>query len=195
MNNEVLDCIQTRRSVRDFKETQISEEELNRILNAAVYAPSGSNNQTWLFTAVQNKKTLEALNERVRLGFLEWQPGEKEYPAKLGARKRALNEEFNFYYHAPTLIIASNVPDYPNAMADCSTALQNVFLSAQSLGIGSCWVNQLTWLNASAGVREFLADLGIPKEHVICGAAALGYGNGEPPKAPARKEGTVHIVR
>lgn len=195
MNNEVLNCIQTRRSVRNYRETQVPEEELNRILNAAVYAPSGSNNQSWLFTAVQNAEVLEKLNELVRRGFLDWQPGEDEYPAKLGAKKRAESDAFNFYYHAPTLIIASNVPDYPNAMADCSAALQNIFLSAHSLGLGSCWINQLTWLNGNATVREYLAGLGIPKEHVICGAAAVGYLNGEYPKAPARKDGTVRIVK
>lgn len=195
MNNDILNSIFTRRSIRNYQETQVSEEDLNQILKAAVYAPSGSNSQTWLFTAIQDKNVLQKLNELVRRGFLEWQPGEKEYPAKLGAKKRAESEAFNFYYHAPTLVIASNVPDYANAMADCSAALQNIFLSAHSLGLGSCWINQLTWLNSNAGVREYLAELGLPKEHVICGAAAIGYRSGELPKAPARKENTVHIVR
>jgi len=193
--NDILDCILTRRSIRSYQETQVSEEDLNQILNAAVYAPSGSNSQTWLFTAIQNKSKLKKLNELLRQGFLEWQPGENEYPAKLGAKKRAENEDANFFYHAPTLIIASNVPNYANAMADCSAALQNIFLSAHSLGLGSCWINQLTWLNGCAKVREYLAELGIPKEHVICGAAAIGYHNGELPKAAARKKNTVHIVR
>lgn len=193
--NSILDCILTRRSIRNYQETQVSEEDLNQILNAAVYAPSGSNSQTWLFTAIQNKSKLEKLNELLRRGFLEWQPGENEYPAKLGAKKRAENGDVNFFYHAPTLVIASNVPNYANAMADCSTALQNIFLSAHSLGLGSCWINQLTWLNGCAGVREYLTEFGIPKEHVICGAAALGYLNGQQPKAAARKENTIHIIR
>ena len=195
MGNETLDSIFTRRSIRNYTDKQIGGDELNQILKAATYAPSGSNNQSWLFTVLQNKEMLEKLNDLVRRGFLDWQPGENEYPAKLGSKKRAESEAFNFYYHAPTLVIASNVPNYPNAMADCSVALQNIFLSAHSLGIGSCWINQLTWLNGCAGVREYLAALGIPKEHVICGAAALGYRNGEMPKAPARKENTIRIVR
>lgn len=194
MSNPVLDCILARRSVRSFRQEQISDEELNQILQAAVWAPSGSNNQSWLFTVVQNPGQLEQLNALLRRGFLEWQPGEHEYPAKLGARKRAENEDANFFYHAPTLVIVSNVPGYANAMADCSCALQNIFLSAQSLGIGSCWINQFTWLNDSNILREALAELGLPKEHVICGAAALGYPNGQAPKAPARRENTVHII-
>jgi Nitroreductase len=195
MENQVLDCILSRRSVRSFKQEQISNGELNSILQAAVWAPSGSNNQSWLFTAVQDPGVLDRLNAQLRRGFLDWQPGERESPAKLGAKKRAENEDAHFFYHAPTLVIASNVPDYPNAMADCSCALQNMFLAAHSLGVGSCWINQFTWLNGCAPLREYLATLGVPQEQVVCGAAAFGYRNGEAPKAPARRENTVRIIR
>ncbi len=198
MKNIVIESILSRRSVRNFKQEQIRDEELNQILQAAVWAPSGSNSQSWLFTAVQNPEILAELNALLCRGFREWQPGEHEYAAKLGAKKRAEHADANFLYHAPTLVIASNVPDYANAMADCSCALQNIFLASYSLEIGSCWINQFTWLNDYAPLRERLAELGLPKEHVICGAAALGYPNGEapkPPVLPVRKENTVHIIR
>ena len=53
--NDVLQNILTRRSVTKFKEEQIKDEELELILKAGVYAPSGMNKQTWQFTVVQNK--------------------------------------------------------------------------------------------------------------------------------------------
>lgn len=196
MENQVMNAILSRRSVRVFQEKQISDDELNLLLQAAVWAPSGSNSQSWRFTAVQNPRVLAEINALLRRGFLEWQPSETEYPAKLGAKKRAENESCNFFYHAPTLIIASNVPDYANAMADCSCALENLFLAAQSVGLGACWINQLTWLQENAALRAYLfTAAGIPKEHVICGAAAVGCPAGNLPKAPARREGTVQIVR
>lgn len=195
MENQVLDCILSRRSVRRFRPEQIGERELEQILRAAVWAPSGSNSQSWLFTAVQNPEKLDRLNALLCRGFLEWQPGENEYPAKLGAKRRAESPGANFLYHAPTLILASNVPDYANAMADCSCALENIFLAAHSLGLGSCWINQFTWLNGFAPLREYLAELGLPKEHVICGAAAVGRPEGPLPKPPARREHTVRIIR
>ena len=47
------------------------------------------------------------------------------------------------YYHAPTLVIVSNEPTQWWAGMDCACAIENMFLAAQSLGIGSCWINQL----------------------------------------------------
>ena len=56
LSNEVLDCIRARRSTRKFTEEQIGDEQLHTLLEAAVWAPSGGNNQTWLFTAVQSRE-------------------------------------------------------------------------------------------------------------------------------------------
>ena len=167
----------------------------DEILKAAVYAPSGSNNQSWLFTAIQNRKILEDLNEQVRIGFGLLSVAENDYPAKIRAKQNAQKEDYNFYYHAPTLIVASNVPNYANAIADCSAALENMFLAAHALGLGTCWINQLTWLGQMTNVRDFLAEYcHIPKEHVICGACAVGYTNGTYPKPAPRKENTIQII-
>ncbi|GHV17394.1 NAD(P)H nitroreductase [Spirochaetia bacterium] len=192
MSNTVLDTIRARRSTRAFEERQISRSDLDLILEAAIWAPSGSNSQSWLFTAIQNRETLLKLNELVRQGFQTWVPDD-DYPAKLGAKKGAQQEGFNCHYHAPTLIIASNKPNYENAMADCSLALENIFLAAESLGLGSCYINPLHWLRDDPGVREFLATLGIPREHTICSAAAIGY-IARPSSPPKRKEGTIRVI-
>lgn len=193
IKNGILDCIYSRRSTRSFEEKQIEEEYLNTLLEAAIWAPSGGNNQSWLFTAIQNKDILLHINKLVREGFQHWIPDDG-YPGKHDAKKKAQREDFNFYYNAPTLIIASNRPNYENAMADCSLALQNIFLAAQSLGLGSCYINQLHWLRNDSAIRDYLFALGIPKEHTICSAAAIGYIK-TASAAPARKEGAVKIVR
>jgi nitroreductase len=193
INNEILNCIHERRSTRRFTDKQISSEQLEAILDAAIWAPSGGNNQSWLFTAIQKKDVLLHLNELVRDGFQHWIPDD-DYPGKLGAKEHSQRESYNFYYHAPTLIIASNRPNYENAMADCALALQNVFLAAQSLQLGSCYINQLHWLRNDPCVRAYLVELGIPKEHTICSAAAIGFIGAES-TVPIRKEGTIHIIR
>ena len=54
MSNEVLENIKSRRSVRTYTERQVSAGDLNLILEAAAYAPSGMNFQTWHFTAIQD---------------------------------------------------------------------------------------------------------------------------------------------
>ena len=191
-NNEVLNCIHARRSTRRFTDEQISPEQLDALLDAAIWAPSGSNSQSWLFTAIQKKDVLLHLNELVREGFQHWIPDD-QYPGKLAAKERSQKDDFNFYYHAPTLIVASNRPNYENAMADCALGLENIFLAAESLGLGSCYINQLHWLRDDPGVRAYLSELGIPREHTICSSAAIGFGEKSP--APARKEGTIHIIR
>ena len=193
MKNEVLTCIRERRSTRKFEERQIEDEQLDALLEAAIWAPSGGNNQTWLFTAIQNPEKLLQLNNLVREGFQTWIPDD-DYPGKLAAKSMSSKYSYNFYYHAPTLIIASNRPNYANAMADSALALENIFIAAQSIGLGSCYINQLHWLRNDPGIREFLAELGIPREHVICSSAVIGYIDAAS-SAPARKEGTINIVR
>ena len=192
MENSTIKCIKERRSVRKYKEKQISPEELAALLEAAIWAPNGTNNQSWLFTAIQSKDVLLGLNKVVRQAFLDWE-ADDAYPMIKSAKARAASESYNFYYHAPTLIIASNVPGYQNAMADCAAGLQNILLAAQSLGLGSCWVNQPRWLSGNKNLRDFLAELGLPKEHVICGSAAVGLADAVPPP-PKRKDGTTLII-
>jgi nitroreductase len=192
IRNEVLDCIRARRSTRQFQEKQIEKEYLEALLEAAIWAPSGSNSQSWLFTAIQNKDIIAKINELLREGFQHWTPDD-DYPGKLGVKAYAQREDAHFFHHAPTLIIASNRPNYENAMADCALALENLFLAAHSLRLGSCYVNQLHWLRNDPGLRNYLFELGIPKEHTICSAASVGH-IGKESSIPIRKDGTIHII-
>jgi nitroreductase len=172
--NEVLQNIITRRSVRSFKEEQIKDEELNLILQAGMYAPSGMNKQSWQFTVVQNKEKIELLAKVVR--------------ETLGR-----DAGYNFYA-PPTLIMLSNERDNTNGLADCSCALENIFLMANSLGIGSCWINQLKTICDEKEVREVLTSFGIPENHIVWGIAAIGYSSGIP-KVHERKESVIKYVK
>ena len=62
--NETIQSILNRRSIRDFKEEQISDEDLNIILECGRYAPSGMNRQSYAFVAIQNEDMMhELVNE------------------------------------------------------------------------------------------------------------------------------------
>jgi nitroreductase len=193
ITNTVLDCIHTRRSTRSFLDRPVEDDILEALLDAAIWAPSGSNNQSWLFTAVANREMLLEINKLVKQGFQTYVPDD-DYRGKHLAKTVSQKKGYSFYYNAPALVIASNKPDYENAMADCALALENLFLAAHSLGLGSCYVNQLHWLRQDGPLREYLADLGIPRAHTICSAAAVGYIAKES-SAPPRKDGTTRIVR
>jgi nitroreductase len=194
IDNEVLRAIKARRSTRKFTGEQIALEQLEVLLDAAIWAPSGSNSQSWLFTAIQREDILAKLNAIVGEAFAERYVPDDDYPSKHGIKEYAKRDDFNFYHHAPTLIIASNKPNYENAMADCALALENIFLAAQSIGLGTCYINQLHWLRNDGGVREYLAELGVPREHTICSSVAVGF-IGKESTAPTRKEGTINIIR
>lgn len=59
---KVIDAILTRRSVREFNDRPISKEEINTILNAGRWAPSGLNNQPWRFVVVRAPETIHKLS-------------------------------------------------------------------------------------------------------------------------------------
>lgn len=96
----------------------------------------------------------------------------------------------------PTLVIVSNEPTQWWAAMDCACTLENIFLAAKSLGIGSCWINQLGQTCDDPDVRAFLTKLGVPESHKVYGCAALGYAPADAPvKEKKVKEGTVTIIR
>ncbi|GHV70718.1 NAD(P)H nitroreductase [Spirochaetia bacterium] len=192
MARDILDIIHSRRSTRSFTDQKPGREQIDLLLEAAIWAPSGSNNQSWLFTAIRNTEIISKMNELIRQGFKTWIPDD-DYPAKLGAKEHSQRPEFHFCNYAPVLIIASNKPNYENAMADCSLALENIFLVAESLGLGSCYINSPHWLRNDPGLRDFLFTLGIPREHTICNTAAIGFIE-KPSAPPARKPGTIRVV-
>ena len=68
--NSIIENILTRRSIRTFRETQLSEEDLNTILTAGSYAPNGMGTQSWKFTAIQKTSVLAKVNEAIRLTLI-----------------------------------------------------------------------------------------------------------------------------
>ena len=169
--NEVIQNIKTRRSVRSFTDKRISDEDLREIAEAGMFAPSGMNRQTWQFTVVHNQEKIKALAAAIA-----------EVLGRSG---------YNFY--APdALIIPSNVADSAWGRDDNACALQNIFLAAHSLGIGSVWINQLRDICDDPKIRPLLRDLGIPDNHIVYGLAALGYA-ASAPKEIAHKEAIVFV--
>ena len=175
--NEVINNIKSRRSCRAYKEKQVSNEELNEILECALSGPSGMNSQGCYYTAIQNREVLQELNEAVKSVFRQRED------------ERGFNENYNFYYNAPTLIIVTAKKDYKYFYTDGSAGLENIFLAATSLGLGSCWINQLGDTCNSPLVRSVLDRCHIPSDFDIIGCAAIGYSANqsvEPKRVPGR---------
>lgn len=174
--NVILQNIKNRRSIRSFENKQITDEELNLLLEAAVYAPSGMNRQCWKFTALQNNEMLKNLSTNIKIS--------------LGMPQDRL---YNFY-GAPTLIIVSNDRSCKTGALDCAAALENIFLAATSLGLGSCWINQLNDCCDQAEIRTLLTSFDIPENHIVWGCAAIGYPL-ESPTAKPRNNNITTVIK
>ena len=80
-----------------------------------------------------------------------------------------------FHYGAPVLIVTANKAAYGNAMADSACALENMMIAANALDLGSCWINQLKWLNEEPEILEYLYSLGMKETERVYGAVIIGY--------------------
>lgn len=172
--NEVIKCMKARRSCRRFLEEQLLEQDLEAILEAGRYAPSGGNNQSCHLIVIQSKSILQELKELVEHEFSKMEIYEGMYKSIRASILASQKGNYNFYYNAPTLVVVANKKDYGNAMADSACLLENMMLSASSLNIGSCWINQLRWLDGNPVIRAFLEKLGLDEGETVCGSLALG---------------------
>ncbi len=170
----MLDVIKQRRSIRKFTEDALTREELEEIVEAGRYAPTGGNSQSVHFTVICNQEILAELRDKVQGAFAAMELRGDLYKSLQNSIRVSKLGKYVYDYHAPVLIVVSNQKSYSNAMADSACALENMMLQATALGIGSCWINQLHWLDEDQAVREVLKRCGIPEEETICGSLALG---------------------
>jgi len=176
--NNIEEIIMNRRSVRKFNDKPITDDELSAIIEAGRWAPTGGNCQTVHFLVITNKDVLETLRLRVKEAFSDMALSDDQYVSIQNSIKLAKQGNYVYDYNAPVLIVVSNRRGYPNAIADSACALQNMMLTAESMGIGSCWINQLHWLDENRLIRAYLEPLGLGTDETICGAVALGNYDG-----------------
>jgi nitroreductase len=131
MTNETLQTIKQRRSVRQYADKQISDEELAAVIEAGLYAPHGGSHEDDLFfTVIQNKELMGEIN-RLAKAVARQREGLKE----LGG-----NESFDCLYRAPTFIIVSYNESTVCPETDSAAVLQNMLLATESIGLGGCWL-------------------------------------------------------
>lgn len=172
--NETLKTLLERRTIRKFKPEQIKDEELNAILQAGMYAPSGANQQSALLVVIQNKDMLKKI-------------------AKMNAS--IMGKDINPYYDAPTVILVFADMNKLTPIEDGSLALGNMFNAAASLGIGSCWVHRTKEMFESEEGRTLLKKWGVQGDYVGIGSCILGYPDCERPEPAPRKEGFLIYVK
>ena len=169
------ELIQSRRSTRTYKQAAVEREELEQIIEAGRYAPSGGNSQTTHFIVIQKKEVLDQLAELVKQEFAKMEVEEGMYVSMVHSIEASKKGTYIFHYNAPVLIVTANQKDYGNNIADCACALENMMLISNDLDLGSCWINQLRWLNENPVILKYLSSLGLEDNERVYGALAVGY--------------------
>lgn len=171
MTNEAIENLLSRRSVRKYEDRQITDDELDTVLKAGLYAPSAMNRQSTVLVAVRDRETrdlLSAMNAKV------------------------LGQDDDPFYGAPCVVVVLGRNDRC-IFQDGSLVLGNMMNAAKAIGLGSCWINRATEMFETPEGKALLAKWGLDEGLIGIGNCILGY-PAEDPEAKPRADGRVVIV-
>ncbi|MCU0482993.1 MAG: nitroreductase family protein [Chloroflexi bacterium] len=165
-----MEALLTRRSIREYRAEPIPPEVVRRILEAAMHAPSGNNEQPWHFVVIDDPQLLGAI------------------PAIHSAADMAAG--------APLGILVCGDPRLEKVRdmwpLDCAAATQNLMLAAWEHGVGSVWTGIS---HRPQRVEAFRQLFGVPDEIVPFALVVLGYPAAAPKEAHRFREDRVHANR
>jgi nitroreductase len=200
---ETCEAIRSRSSIRAFLPQPVSREAIARVLEVSRWAPSGRNRQPWRVTVVTGAARdalVVRLLERARARHAEIGAMQGE-PPEVRAHWTRLRELFDRaaealgqslweflmagsygFYGAPVVIVVASVSS-GHAGAEVAPFITTLLLAAHDQGLGACWLGMpLAYPDI---IRE---ELGIPEEHKLAGALALGYADLASPANGFRSE-------
>jgi len=155
-NNNIIDILQNRRSIRRFTEQSIEHDKLEQLIEAANWAPTSCNRQPLKYLFVKDPELKKQLSATISGG-------------KLFAHNAAV-----------ILLVLADKRGYRfgeerfTPYQDSAAAIQNILLTVEYLRLGACWCTYTSYSSISdeSGVRRMLK---IPNRFLICGAIAIGY--------------------
>ena len=175
-----------RRSIRVYKNRVVPQEDLQRLIELARYAPSGHNSQgaSWI---VLGKSNLHSLAGTV-VDWMRWVIAHKPDLAASMHLERTVQRwedgEDVVLRNAPAVIIAHAPADDRFAPSTCTLALSYLDLAATALGLGTCWAGYFT---AAATFPPMKAALDLPAGHQVFGSMMVGYPAFSYQRLPSRK--------
>ena len=152
--NETLRTLTERRSIRSFSDKPVPREDIEKIIKAGLYAPTGRNTRDTLFLVVTNKELRDRLS-------------------KMNAS--VMGSDNDPFYGAGTVIVVFADRNRTTTVEDGSCAMANLMNAAFSLGIDSCWIHRAREVFESKEGREIARSFGIPDEYIGIGNCILGY--------------------
>lgn len=171
--NEVIRTIKSRRSIRNYRNEQITGEELETILDAGVYAPSGMGQQATIMVAIQDPERIAMI---------------------AGLNARVMGMDIDPFYGAPTLVVVFADKERLTYIEDGSLVIGTMMLAASSIGVDSCWIHRAKEVFESEEGKKLKEEWGVPEDYVGIGNLILGYREGDLPQAAERKPGRIILV-
>ena len=172
MSNIVLDAIHERRAIRSFSPEMPPHEDVERVIDAGLWAASGMGKQSPIVVAI----TERGLRDRI---------------AAMNAAIMGAPEGMDPFYGAPVILAVLARRDVRTHVCDGSLAIGNMMLAATSLGLGSIWIHRAKEEFDSDEGKAILADLGVEGDYEGVGHCALGFTAGTVPAGAERKPGRV----
>lgn len=191
-----LNLIKTRRSVRRFKQEQVSEKDFQKLFDAVQMAPTASNSQRVRWVVTQNREKTKEVGNLILSWFREVisaQPS--SHIGRAGARAIAMAEAGRdmILRGAPNVIVAVTPKSY-DWSEDGVIALTYVEMAAHAMGLGCCWGGFFT--RAMLEYQPLREYLGIGEEENICGAQMIGYPALRPTRQfPPRKKADITWIK
>ena len=174
--NETINVLLKRRSCRKFiKGKMPSKEDLETIICAGTYAANGMGKQAAKIIAVTNQQVRDALS-------------------CANAKIMGQSQDFDPFYGAPVILIVIADKSVPTYIYDGSLVMGNLMNAAESLGLGSIWIHRAKEEFEQDEWKKFLKDTGVEGEWEGIGHCAVGYADGDEPKAAKRKDKRVYWV-
>lgn len=178
---DALEAIMKRKSVRSYKKEQITDKDLEAILEAGKSGPGGG---AYHLSVIQKPALLQKINDATKAVMLAGTGFMKE---------RASLPGYEPVYGAPTLILLS--AGDPNGIANTSCCAENMLVAATALGLGSCYLMSVRGAFSGENGIELMRECGIPEGNQVNCAVIIGYQDGEAFKSTAPKVRTVNYVR
>lgn len=173
--NEVIEAMRNRRSVRAYTDEVPSDELIERVVDAGLWAASGRGRQSPIVLAVTDR----ALRDRL---------------SAMNARIMGAPEGTDPFYGAPVVLVVLADRSVPTHVYDGSLVMGNLMLAAHELGLGSCWIHRAREEFDTPEGRQILADLGVEGDYEGVGHCILGYA-AEVPEPKPRREGRLVWAR
>ena len=150
--NKVIKNINERLSCREYSNKKVSLKRIMEVAEAGKLAPSACNNQICNILVVKSKRYVDLLR-------------------KLSIEVRGRD----CFYGASTMLIVYGPREDKFTVQDASCILENMFLAATSLGINSCWINQVDELFSAPSGEKIRKRFGLTENDRVVGTCILGY--------------------